>query len=107
RHSGGVHAVLRSPVYEQAFGPGIHEESVDSALVVSVEPLEELLAYRRRQRAQEEPERTCAHVVGNHSAHARLEGSRANTELAAKRESHQRNRVTLEEVQDRFDRLLP
>ena len=46
-------------------------------------------------------------VVGDDPAHAWFECGGANDQPAAEGEAHQRDRVKAEEVQHRFDRLLP
>ena len=73
----------------------------------AVDPAEELLLCRWRQWAQSTLEPVGHNVVGDHPAHPWLEGGGANDQPAAEGEAHQRDRVEAEEVQHRFDRLLP
>jgi hypothetical protein len=73
---------------------------------VSIQPRSSFCAGGGR-RAKEALEPVGHNVVCDHPAHPWLEGGGANDQPAAEGEAHQRDRVEAEEVQHRFDRLLP
>ena len=79
----------------------------DRPVVVRCDLVEEFSLCRRRQWAQRTLEPVGADVVSNDPAHAWFECGGANHQTATQGEAHQRDRVTTEEVQHGFHRLLP